>query len=320
VLTVVSPIEDTPALRAGIKSGDQIIKIDNEFTKDMTLLQAVKLMRGPRAARSRSPCARERPDWIDVTLKREVIQIQQRQVARPRAALRLSAHHAVPGAHRARRRRRARRAREGIGGLQGLVLDLRNNPGGLLSQAVKVSDLFLDSGWSCTPRAGSRTRRRSSTPTRPASVDYPDGRARQRRAAPAPPRSSPVLCRTTSGRWCSARRHSVKDRCRPFCRWPTATRRSASPRRATSRPNGRSIQATGITPDIIMEPVVQQASAQPDRPDAIRERNLPRHLENGKDNNNDEDNGGGGENEPRRRTRYRGPIWRTPSSIGRSSS
>ena len=66
VLTVVSPIEDTPAFRAGIKSGDQIIKIDNEFTKDMTLLQAVKLMRGPEGTKINLTIRRENaPDWID---------------------------------------------------------------------------------------------------------------------------------------------------------------------------------------------------------------------------------------------------------------
>src|SRR5215467_16358050 len=77
VLTVVSPIEDTPAFRAGIKSGDQIIKIDNEFTKDMTLLQAVKLMRGPEGSKISLTIRRENtPDWMDLTLKREVIQIK----------------------------------------------------------------------------------------------------------------------------------------------------------------------------------------------------------------------------------------------------
>src|ERR1039457_6619350 len=56
VLTIVSPIEDTPAYKAGLKAGDQIIKINDDFTKDMTLTEAVKRMRGPRAARSSSPC------------------------------------------------------------------------------------------------------------------------------------------------------------------------------------------------------------------------------------------------------------------------
>src|SRR5882672_11983963 len=77
VLTVVSPIEDTPAYKAGIKAGDMIIKIDGQFTKDMTLVDAVKKMRGPKGGKVVLSIKREGVNQIfDVSLTREVIKIQ----------------------------------------------------------------------------------------------------------------------------------------------------------------------------------------------------------------------------------------------------
>ena len=300
VLTVVSPIEDTPAARAGIKSGDQIIKIDNEFTKDMTLLQAVKLMRGPEGSKITLTVRREGvPDWIDVGMKREVIQIRsvKSRVLEPHYGyLRITQF-------QERTEHDAKAALASLdkesGGLQGLVLDLRNNPGGLLSQAVKVSDLFLDSGLvvytegRLENQAQKFYAHKGST-----NVDYPmvvlvnGGSASASEivaGALQDHKRALVLGTQTFGKGSVQTILPLADG-------------DAAIRLTTARyftPNGRSIQATGITPDIIMEPVLQQASAQPDRPDAIRERNLPRHLGNGKDkdNGNDEDNGGGGENE-----------------------
>src|SRR5713101_4907922 len=76
VLTVVSPIEDTPAYRAGVKSGDQIMKINGEFSKDMTLVDAVKKMRGPKDTKVTLTLKREStPDIFDVTMTREIIKI-----------------------------------------------------------------------------------------------------------------------------------------------------------------------------------------------------------------------------------------------------
>src|SRR5262252_2203965 len=77
VLTVVSPIEDTPAAKAGIQPGDMIFKIEDEFTKDMTLVDAVKKMRGPRGSKVLIAVHREGvPQLLDFTLTRENIQIQ----------------------------------------------------------------------------------------------------------------------------------------------------------------------------------------------------------------------------------------------------
>src|SRR5207245_9689282 len=77
ILTVVSPIEDTPAYRAGVKAGDMIIKIDGQFTKDMTLVDAVKKMRGPKGSKVILAIKREGVnESFDVSLTREVIKIQ----------------------------------------------------------------------------------------------------------------------------------------------------------------------------------------------------------------------------------------------------
>src|SRR5215510_1276094 len=77
VLTVVSPIEDTPAFKAGIKPGDMIFKIEDEFTKDMTLVDAVKKMRGPKGTKINLSIKREGvPELIDFTLVRDTIRVQ----------------------------------------------------------------------------------------------------------------------------------------------------------------------------------------------------------------------------------------------------
>ena len=147
ILTVVSPIEDTPAAKAGIKPGDQIFKIEDEFTKDMSLVDAVKKMRGLRGTKINLTIRREGAnELIDFTLVRDVIRVQSvrsRTLEPGYGYVRLAQF-------QERSDRDLQRALEKIvaekSGLKGLVLDLRNNPGGLLTQAVRVSDMFLDSG------------------------------------------------------------------------------------------------------------------------------------------------------------------------------
>ena len=133
------------------------------------------------------------------------------------------------------------------------MLDLRNNPGGLLTQAVKVSDLFLDGGLIVYTDGRLENQKQKYFAHKPGTL-RPTSRwsCWSTAAAPAPRRSSPARCRTTSARWSSARRPSARARCRRSCR---STSNSAL-RLTTARyytPNGRSIQATGIVPDIIMD-------------------------------------------------------------------
>ena len=304
VLTVVSPIEDTPAFRAGIKSGDQIIKIDNEFTKDMTLLQAVKLMRGPEGSKISLTIRRENvPDWLDLTLKREVIQIKsvKYRLLEPHYGYLRITQFQERTEHDAKNALAALE-KEG-GGLQGLVLDLRNNPGGLLSQAVKVADLFLDSGMVVyTEGRLDNQAQKFYAHKGTGNTDYPmvvlvnGGSASASEivaGALQDHKRALVLGTQTFGKGSVQTILPLADG-------------DAAIRLTTARyftPNGRSIQATGITPDIIMEPPsVQQASGSSERQDSIRERNLPRHLENG-----DEGGGGGEGGSPESSTGVPGP-------------
>ncbi len=145
-LTVVAPIDGTPASRAGIQPGDKIMKIEGLPTKDMGLLDAVKRMRGPKGSKVTISILREGSKEIfDVTLIREIIQVQSVKV-----------EELEPGIGLIRIRQFQERTARDLdaaleqldkdGRLAGLVLDLRNNPGGLLSSAVEVSEKFVGDG------------------------------------------------------------------------------------------------------------------------------------------------------------------------------
>jgi carboxyl-terminal processing protease len=282
VLTVVSPIEDTPAFRAGVRSGDQIVKINKDFTKDMTLMEAVKLMRGPEGTPIKLTLRRENvPDWITLTLKREIIQIKsvKARVLEPHYGYLRITQFQERTEHDAKAA--LQQLEKESGGLQGLVLDLRNNPGGLLSQAVKVSDLFIDSGL----------------------VVYTEGRLEnqeQKFYAHKGPLSEdfPIVVLVNGGSASASEivAGALQDHKRAlvlgtqtFGKGSVQTilplaEGDAAIRLTTARyytPNGRSIQATGITPDILMElqPVAAQQGGSGEGPEQIRERNLPGHLE-----------------------------------------
>jgi carboxyl-terminal processing protease len=145
-LTVVAPIEGTPAYRAGIQPGDRIVKIEGLPTKDMTLVDAVKKMRGPKGTKVTITIQRDgAKEPQDISVVREIIQVQS-----------IKTTEIEPGLGYVRIRqfqeRTAKDMEAGIDKLEktgrfaGLVLDLRNNPGGLLSAAVDVSEKFLGDG------------------------------------------------------------------------------------------------------------------------------------------------------------------------------
>jgi carboxyl-terminal processing protease len=147
VLTVISPIEDTPAFRAGVKAGDMIMKINDKSTKDMTLSDAVKLMRGPKGTNVTIWVMREGFDELkSFELTRAIIKIKS---VRSRV-LEEGFGYVRIAQFQENTTTELEKALEKLGSkteeLKGLVLDLRNNPGGLLQQAVRVSDLFLKSG------------------------------------------------------------------------------------------------------------------------------------------------------------------------------
>lgn len=286
VLTVVSPIEDTPAYRAGIRSGDQIIKIDEELTKDLSLIEAVRRMRGPAGTKVRLTIRREgvvKP--IDLTLTREIIKIQSvkaRLLEKGYAYVRITNFQERTDDDL--QKALVKLEQDSGGSLQGLVLDLRNNPGGLLTQAIKVADEFIDSGL----------------------VVYTDGRLdtqKQKYFAHKPGSRTdfPMIVLVNGGSASASEivAGALQDHKRAlvlgtqtFGKGSVQTilplDENSALRLTTARyytPNGRSIQATGITPDIVLDntpalmPTHEGASSFPH----IREQNLPRHLRAPKD-------------------------------------
>ncbi len=147
ILTVVSPIEGTPAHKAGIKAGDVIIRIDDKSTKDMELWEAVGMMRGPRNKPVLITVIREGvAEAIEFSLQRDII---------PMESVRSSTLQPGFGYLRITNFRmntyddikiHLERLESENKGLKGLVMDLRDNPGGLLDQSVKIADIFLSKG------------------------------------------------------------------------------------------------------------------------------------------------------------------------------
>lgn len=283
VLTVVSPIEDTPAYRAGIQPGDQIIKIEGELTKDMALMDAVKKMRGRPGSDVTISVKREgEADLLDFTITREDIQIQSvksRNLGDGYGYVRITQF----------QERTAQNVDEAIveiadangGTMRGLVLDLRNDPGGLLSQAVKVTDEFLDSGM----------------------IVYTDGRLdSQNQKYFAHKQGShtdfPMVVLVNGGTASAAEivAGALQDHKRALVLGTKTFGKgsvqtilplddSSAIRLTTARyytPGGRSIQATGIVPDIEMENNVRlvRRDGRPLPQEFLREENLPNHIEN----------------------------------------
>lgn len=146
LVKVVSPIDDTPAHQAGLKPGDYISHLDGEGVMGMNLAQAVEKMRGPVNTDIVLTISREGQEPFDVTLTRAVIQIQsvRSRVEKNIGYIRITSFNeqTQPGLKRA-----IAKITEELGDeVAGYIIDLRNNPGGLLSQAVKVSDSFLERG------------------------------------------------------------------------------------------------------------------------------------------------------------------------------
>ncbi len=146
VVKVISPIDDTPASRAGIKSGDYIVKVDNVQIQGKTLMEAVNLMRGPVDTNVEITIRRKGLKKAkNFTIRREIIEIQSvfsKFIDNKVGYLRLRAFNENSSNQLKKEIKKLEKEKN----LVGYIFDLRNNPGGLLSQAVKISDFFLDDG------------------------------------------------------------------------------------------------------------------------------------------------------------------------------
>ena len=145
---VISPIDDTPAFRAGVKAGDLVIRLDDTPVKGMALSDAVKIMRGKPGTDIVLTIVRDgvgKP--LNITITRDVIRVtsvKSRMLDPGYGYVRISQFQSRTGENL--REALAKLENEAGGPLKGLVLDLRNNPGGVLSAAVSVSDAFLKDG------------------------------------------------------------------------------------------------------------------------------------------------------------------------------
>jgi len=146
LLTIISPIDDTPAYRAGLKANDKIVKIEDEITKDITLMEAVKKLRGEPGTDVTITVLRESAEkLLDVTITRDIIKVKSIRRAKlfedNIGYVRLSEFQERSPEDLEDALRKLEDA-----GMQSLVLDLRNNPGGLLDSAVKVTEKFIPTG------------------------------------------------------------------------------------------------------------------------------------------------------------------------------
>ena len=146
ILTILAPIEDTPAWKAGLKPMDRIVKINSESTKGMNLVEAVSKMRGKPKTDVTLSIYRDGFEKIkEIKITRDIIKIQsvKSEVLEPQYGyVRLTTFNENAGSDI----KKAIEAMQKKNKLRGLVLDLRNNPGGLLDQAVEVTSLFIDEG------------------------------------------------------------------------------------------------------------------------------------------------------------------------------
>ncbi len=146
VVKVIAPIDDTPAAKAGIKAGDYIVKIDDIQVQGKSLMEAVKLMRGPVGSTIELTIRRKgERKAINKTIKREIIEIKsvESKILKEKVGyLRLKAFNDNSSKQLIEKIKKIENKERPLG----YILDLRNNPGGLLTQAIRVTDFFLDEG------------------------------------------------------------------------------------------------------------------------------------------------------------------------------
>jgi len=268
---VVSPIDDTPADEAGIEAGDFITHVDGESILGLTLDKAVDLMRGPVGSEIVITVVREgEPEPFDVTIIRDTIKLTavRARTEGTSVVLRLTTFNDQTFPNLEEGLAEQIEEAGGIDKVNGFVLDLRNNPGGLLTQAIKVSDAFLNEGEivSTRGRDPEEGERFNATPG-----DLAEGK--------------PIVVLINGGSASASEivagalqdhRRAIVVGTKSFGKGSVQTvmplRGDGAMRLTTSRyytPSGRSIQALGVSPDIIVEqPRPAPANEEEDETDA----------------------------------------------------
>lgn len=281
---VVSPIDDTPAQRAGIKTGDLIVRLDDQPVKGMSLADAVKLMRGEPGSKILLTVVREGEEApLKITITRDVIKVKSvksRMLEKGYGYVRISSFQSGTG--EGLKESLSALKKENGSNLKGLVLDLRNNPGGVLNAAVEVSDAFIKSGL----------------------IVYTEGRIEnsEMRFNAAPDDlldGAPIVVLINAGSASASEivAGALQDQKRAVIMGEKSfgkgsvqtilpTSNGAAVKLTTARyytPSGRSIQAEGIEPDIVLGRVklesLDKAEFKP-----VKEADLSRHLQNSKSN------------------------------------
>lgn len=288
---VVSPIDNTPASKAGIQPGDLIIRIDDTPVKGMSLNDAVALMRGPKGEKITLTILRQNADApIVVELTREIIKVDsvRAEILEPGYGyLRIS--HFQAGTGKDVKTALNKLEKENGGKLGGLVLDLRNNPGGVLEASVDVSDVFLDSKKIGHDRLVVYTEGR-----------MPSSKMREHARTGDALQGAPIVVLVNSGSASASEivAGALQDHGRAII-MGTSTFGKGSVQTVIPlqddnglklttalyyTPSGRSIQAEGIVPDITLQNYTLSKEDNAFR-DAItlRERDLTGHLANGDD-------------------------------------
>ncbi len=287
---VVAPIDDTPADRAGVKAGDLVIRLDDTPVKGLTLREAVTIMRGKPGSDILLTIVRDGVDKpLKITITRAIIQVKSvkhRSLEPGFGYVRITQFQSHTGANLKEAISQLKQAYDG--NLNGLILDLRNNPGGVLNAAVEVSDAFLEEGL----------------------IVYTEGRiddsALKFKATPNDAlKGAPLVVLINSGSASASEivagalqdhKRAVIMGSKSFGKGSVQTilpmNNGAALKLTTARyytPAGRSIQAEGIVPDIPLDRINLTAANEPEF-EPVTEADLTGHLDNGKnEKNNDGD-------------------------------
>ncbi|BBA36597.1 carboxyl-terminal protease [Methylocaldum marinum] len=276
---VIAPIDDTPAQKAGIKAGDLVIRLDDKPVKGMSLSDAVKMMRGEPGSEIILTIVREGVEQpLKVKIVRDVIKVKSvksRVLEEGYGYVRITSFQSKTGDNVIEAISELKKKGE----LKGVVLDLRNNPGGVLNAAVAVSDAFLDSGL----------------------IVYTDGRVEDAKMKfSATPNDvlngAPIVVLINSGSASASEivAGALQDHKRAIIMGEKTfgkgsvqtilpTSNGGAVKLTTARyytPSGRSIQAEGISPDVPISKVKLELAAQSEF-SPIKEADLVNHLENG---------------------------------------
>ena len=280
---VVAPIDDTPAAKAGIQPGDLIIKIDDTAVKGMSLFEAVQKMRGEPGTQITLTLLREGADKpLSVEMKRAIINVNsvRTKLLEPGYGyLRITTFTATTG--KSLNEEFKKLSKQANGDLKGLVLDLRNNPGGVLNAAVDVSDAFIDEGVIVSMRGRDKDSNREFSAKR---GDLLDGKPMVVLINAGSASASEIVAGALQDH-----KRGLLVGTKTFGKGSVQTILPLADESAikltTARyftPSGRSIQAEGVQPDIEVRPVkIAKATADDNTFEPIAEADLKGRLDNG---------------------------------------